>query len=128
MASGFHPLDDGLDGVIERLDMFQHADAGDKIKGTGQPGAGNIVVYDVVMAVDHPRGPIVADIVGCRDKKSAIAHKMRKGRGAGSDIQNGFGVQRRQFPENECIFDRALVEAEDLLLEFLSTHPPRVGI
>jgi len=92
MASGLHPLDDGQDGLIERLDMFQHADTSHKIKGAGQSGAGNVVVDDVVMTVEHSRGPIITDIVGCRYEKSTIAHEMRKCRGAGSHIQDGFGV------------------------------------
>jgi hypothetical protein len=76
--------------------MFEDTYAGDEVKRILKMRVGNVIIYNVIMPVQHSRGPVVVHIVRGCNQKPAVAHQVRQRRSTGAHIQN---VSRIDFPE-----------------------------
>ncbi len=114
------------------LDVLDDADAGNGVELPVEAnGFGNVDVLDLPVAVGHARRPVVANVVDCRNRESAIAKERGPGRGAGSDIEHRTRTLLGQRRESESILHGPLVVTAELLCLGLrladSIHIPATG-
>lgn len=102
-------------GRVMLLDVLQGADAGDKVEAIREASVPNVVVENVVMPVQHSLRPVVPNIVGRGHEESAVAHQVGQGRCSRSDVDDRFGIELGELPEDKPEFNRPLVEPPEFL-------------
>ena len=109
--------------------MLKHADARDEIKRRRQASCGNIVIYNVIMTIYHPKRPVIANVVYCCDQASAVAHQVWQCGSAGAYIKNRTRIDFPELSEDEAKLNWPFVEScECLRLKLPSAYPLRVAI
>jgi hypothetical protein len=109
--------------------MFEDTYAGDEVKRILKMRVGNVIIYNVIMPVQHSRGPVVVHIVRGCNQKPAVAHQVRQRRSTGAHIQNVSRIDFPEFSEDKAELNRPLVKpCKYLTLEFLSADPLGIAI